>query len=1748
MMKANALEHDDTYREIGKHLSKQLQRITRKPAKKRRKLRPHHLGTLKHDRLFNVLDQANPDHQELLILVKAQGFKNTAEAALSDPSSPQAKALGQDIRKQSLKAARFTANLRRDVINATDPVQKRIGGTLNSLPDWVRQLVRDESSPSHAMPNAIQAQTSPGGYLVHLYNIANAKGTGFDYGVGRETGHILHIDTRRPDIKQIALSEANAKQEIPTINIVNHVLQTSIETQKGNALADEDLEQAFFPPALPYVADVENTQIAMKSLGVESLNALELRTRPLARPVDFSASNPYFFINNVAEPLQLGTMNTSNIGDEVGLLTDNLSVDVNTWTDLLGYTDAAGPTDGIVTIDDFIYRMNISKDELNILYRQYEAFDDFEGEPRFYSFIDYPVDAQNDITEETLGDQLDGADLVNIKLWNGHWVQNITVPDASSYDSKTLYIHSNADLLTHLFINGQEIVFKRGYEEVYQAKSGVWVSSVTAGEFGAQLFTHVGQYLSLDEGHLKVESLDGSDPSVLSASQQRALNFLLRLNQGTKLSPVDIDWVLACEGATTITHCDSDSTTEAVKNITADGLTLLAHYIHYQEHWALDVNTFVGLVYTLNPYGYFVPLPAQPESTEEPETIVYSQLRTLFGEDGAPIVREACLDPACTVASVNGDEALKGLFCAGLRLSKAEWDAITPLLENYNDGNLAIDEKVLSQIGRLPMICQLMGGLSVLHTLALCEHLGLTTEVLSPMPITALSGINKLIWLSQWMSDHGYTPESLCETLSDPSEHTVDTRNEPENEVWLQTLKGTMQGSKASEATFASYESIYLENNPAGEGLLSEFMTGNIVDSYGLVIADSKDDIATFVEGTLTEDWTWPENDPSGEQYKSNLSNVVWNCKLQQDQITLNKVAELNVNANQSVIEPMLLWMGYSNIYTLSNMLLAWDYVEDDGDDEPTSEARTSLLWDLRNRLNTIQKHEFLGEDLNLIANPTIRGWLSTASELSFTDQLDWPALYTLSLFKGLQVGSATAEAWLGYLMLVNQEEGATNDPENLNAYLLAGLLGCHPDEILEYKALDGQLPTTVEAIDQMARRVDVGIELDLNVKEMIPLLHCASDNSDAQNASASAQLALARHASNDPALLYTQASSERKRDALVALYMKNLVWAAGSELAPYVFDNESLYRYLLLDVNVSSQVPTSVIVEAHATLQLYIYRALSSLEGSPDFVNRTDLETSWPYDKEYRIWQANEELALYPSNYIEPEMRSSTSQAYQQFMSAISSSSFEDDDIDQQVYAYLESLMAEVEVKPISFCKELYDGSSLITYHFVGKSIRNPAFFYRKVDIDTSTLTEREDWLASLTWSYWQSLSIPSIDEIASNVVIGISEHQLYLLWIELKQATTSSSEEYEFIPFYAKASSSLELNAANHFRSVHEPDIFKYDFKPQTMAFLSQAMTEPDQTLLVSFSLPAKNESDDSLDLNTVYDMRITKASDEIVEATDPDGTLDIRHEGYDVESPAFQAWAQRFTVSHSLNSANPQTRSLNFDTHLYLDGEPSGIPNSSRVRCPVDFNIQLLPQDQDEEKWKARVTSNTGGSEISTHYDINADVNYTHTPYKGADTGNGYLKTSFEIWVAGDLQETVDIAEHLPAYNRNNKPLTNPYNKTLLNVSTSKTSSEFSLAPDIYSTVTVKVKAELQLENAETEISFGTSDSEIIYYLTHTSVDAKSSSISFSFSYSIDGNISDLLFQYTHLAPTNCESFLCLPPIIGCTSQYLVAVSSS
>ncbi|MBU2708437.1 hypothetical protein KCM76_20760 [Zooshikella marina] len=1758
MKKISSRERDDDIKAIEQRVQKQLGQMMRRPQRKRpRKIRPRALGSLKRDALFNLLDKANPEHQALREQIAQYGFTNTAQAACARASTEGKDSLSHELKKQCVKAAQVTANLRRDVLNATDPTQRRIQGALNSIPSWARAVVR-EAGNLHAMPNAIQAETSPGGYLAHLYQIANANGTDYDYGIAREEDDIYHIDKRRPDILQIQLSEANAKKEIPTIHIVNNVLTACIENKKTAELEHADLENVFFPPALPYVADIENTQLAMQSLGVESLNALDLRTQPIARPESFSdASKFYYFINNVAEPLQLGTMNTGNIGDEVALLKGELD-SVNTWMDLLGYTSDTGPDEGKVPVDDFIHRMGMSKDELNLLYRQYEAFDDLGASLHWENSQEYPHNVNGmEISGDDLSGFLNSCDQAVISTFNGDsYVSKITFPPASDHSTKSIQVIVHASMGITLNVNGTEKSYIYGLLHTYYSTGSKWeIIEVPPALFGATLYTNADQWLHIDNGTLQISDTKDGGKGELRAPRHRSLNYLLRLSQGTGISPVDLDWIASCEGAAEATSCNADSTTEPVKKLTDAGLNLLAHFIHYRDTWGLDANTYVGLIYTLNPYGYFVPIPTQPDSTEEPETIVYSQLRTLFGEEGARTVREACLDSGITIGTVDDDDELKGLLCAGLQISKAEWDAITPLLENYNNGDLILDEKVLSQIARIPTVCQLMGGLSVLYTLELCdERFQLTSEILSATPITALSGINKLIWLCQWMSDNGYSPESLSETLSSPTEHETDPLNYKANKTWLLALKDAMAGNKVTEETFTRYEDVYLDNG-GSNNLLNEFTTNGIIDSYGLVMSEAKDDVESFVNGTLTSGWSiWPPGDDNGVQYKANLTNTVWNGKLQQDRTTLNKVAELNTNASQSAIKPMLLWLGYpeTNIYVLSQKLLAWDYPSVNA--PPISAERTSLLWDLRNRLTFIQKHQLLGEDIGLLVlqlnqqdptNSNDERWLS--ADLTLSSALDWPTIYALTLFKHLQVGSATAESWLAYLALVNASDGEAGT-ENINAFILAGLLGCHPDDILTYyNDLDNQqLPTHAEAIDHMARRIDIGIELDLSAQEMIPLLECATGSIDPvnnQNACASAELAIQRHESSDPEQLYQSASSERKRDALVALYMKNLVWIDSSPLFGVVFDNESLYRYLLLDVNVSSQVPTSVIVEAHSSLQLYIYRALSHLESPVEIHNPIGLETSWPYDKEYRIWQANEELAIYPSNYIEPEMRSQSSSAYRSFMSGIQSSSFEDEDIDQQVYSYLESLQEEIEVKVISFCKEYYQDDPRITYHFVSQSIHNPAYYYRKVDINTDTLSEREDWLTSLTWTFWQLLSIPAVNEIVSNIVVGVTEHQLYFIWMELQQTSSEpDNETYEFQPLYAKANAGLELNCANSFEfnldESHLQEFQGRSNKPENV-IISQTVNEVDNSLLASFTL-----SNSVIGANMEYDLRVNTCWSEL-SVTEDSGVI-IQLSKYDLnleDGEYFHAYGPRLEHgSHVLNNSAVQTKTQKvINTTL----SSSFAYDSCHIDCMLSVKVELL-LDHNTGKWSVIVKSNTHNDNIVSTYESDNYFLNAETPYRRADentSSRGYLQTSFNVKLDNAQITSPNwwyIDQHLPDFTLHSHP--EVISTPLINSSSAKQSPKFYLTPSSDCSVTVDVRVTYLLEDAYYLEALGFTGE---FKANDNPTTVSLGRITFNFTYQGE-DIPAELIAYTHSSTTNLESYLCFPTIANCTTSSLVSVN--
>lgn len=105
------------------------------------------------------------------------------------------------------------------------------------------------------------------------------------------------------------------------------------------------------------------------------------------------------------------------------------------------------------------------------------------------------------------------------------------------------------------------------------------------------------------------------------------------------------------------------------------------------------------------------------------------------------------------------------------------------------------------------------------------------------------------------------------------------------------------------------------------------------------------------------------------------------------------------------------------------------------------------------------------------------------------------------------------------------------------------------------------------------------------------------------------------------------------KRDALISQAMLQVSAEYEGRKDPDI-----LSEYLLLDVQTGSEVETSRLVQATAGVQLYVQRCLMNLEAGvrPESIPAKE----WGWMKNYRVWEANRKVFLYPENYIEPELR----------------------------------------------------------------------------------------------------------------------------------------------------------------------------------------------------------------------------------------------------------------------------------------------------------------------------------------------------------------------------------------------------------------------------------------------------------------------------------------------------------------------------
>ncbi|MDE3175242.1 MAG: hypothetical protein KGM15_03930 [Pseudomonadota bacterium] len=111
-------------------------------------------------------------------------------------------------------------------------------------------------------------------------------------------------------------------------------------------------------------------------------------------------------------------------------------------------------------------------------------------------------------------------------------------------------------------------------------------------------------------------------------------------------------------------------------------------------------------------------------------------------------------------------------------------------------------------------------------------------------------------------------------------------------------------------------------------------------------------------------------------------------------------------------------------------------------------------------------------------------------------------------------------------------------------------------------------------------------------------------------------------------------------RDALVPMTIAKLSMDT-------VASARQLSEYLLTDTDMSGCADISPIKLALNSCQLYLQRCRLNLEPDVAISSNDIPESWWEWLLEYRVWQANREVFVYPENYLDPSVRHNKSQLF---------------------------------------------------------------------------------------------------------------------------------------------------------------------------------------------------------------------------------------------------------------------------------------------------------------------------------------------------------------------------------------------------------------------------------------------------------------------------------------------------------------------
>jgi hypothetical protein len=235
--------------------------------------------------------------------------------------------------------------------------------------------------------------------------------------------------------------------------------------------------------------------------------------------------------------------------------------------------------------------------------------------------------------------------------------------------------------------------------------------------------------------------------------------------------------------------------------------------------------------------------------------------------------------------------------------------------------------------------------------------------------------------------------------------------------------------------------------------------------------------------------------------------------------------------------------------------------------------------------------------------------------------------------------------------------------------------------------------------------------------------------------------------------------------------------------------DRNDLYNFFLLDVEMSGCFRTSYLVAAITSLQLYIHRCLINLEQSSlsslSVVLEAKVIAEWEWRKNYRLWQANREVFLYPENYIDPTLRDNKTEIFKELEAELLQQKISQESAEA---AYKKYLSQFAELTRLRFAGGYYhhvsNGSGFLdlgagmqeaseNYYFVsaislGEESNDSLFYlFGRTNVHPYRYSYRTYNHYNKVWTNWKSIDLGiEAAEISTIIYLG----KLYIYWTEVQ------------------------------------------------------------------------------------------------------------------------------------------------------------------------------------------------------------------------------------------------------------------------------------------------------------------------------------------------------------------------------------------